>query len=428
MKYLYIRDLFLRAKNNKMLVNGSLFSLFSFIEKGIGFVLLIILAKFIMPSEYGMLSIFNTIVTFIGLFICLSTDGYLSISYFRCSENEFRKDVGAVFVVMTFMITIFALIICLFGGGISSKLEIPVYFLWIAVLISVLSCIFNIHQNMYIIKEKVVKYGVFSTMFALLNLALSLALVIGIGHNWIGRVEAQLIALTLLGGVSLLLLIRDKCMFFHNLRDSIKNILLYGIPMIPHLATVWIKQGLDQFIIKDTHTIYDVGIFSFALNLTGVIVMLGVAFNSTNSVALFKILSDKSIFDKRNVLEKKTKQMVLLYLGASAVIVVAMHLLIILFMPKYIESIPYFYMLSIYGLLQCFYLLYCNYFFYYKKTKNLMYITFSTSIAHLCLSLLFTRYSLYNTALIYIFSQLCIVASVYYYGKQLIVKNVELNG
>ena len=55
-----------QLRNNKILLKGGLFSLFSFFNQGVGFLLLIILAKYIVPAEYGTLSLFNTIVTFLG--------------------------------------------------------------------------------------------------------------------------------------------------------------------------------------------------------------------------------------------------------------------------------------------------------------------------------------------------------------------------
>ena len=62
---------------------------------------------------------------------------------------------------------------------------------------------------------------------------------------------------------------------------------------------------------------------------------------------------------------------------------------------------PYFIVLSIYAFFVCVYLIYTNYLFFFKKTKMLMYITVSSAIIHLLLSLVFTRYNLYITTIVY---------------------------
>ena len=56
---------------NKSLRNGVFFSLFSFINRGFSFLLLIILAKYIAPAEYGYLSLFATVVMLECYIICL---------------------------------------------------------------------------------------------------------------------------------------------------------------------------------------------------------------------------------------------------------------------------------------------------------------------------------------------------------------------
>lgn len=68
---------------NKVLLNGTLFSLFSFINRGFSFLLLLILANYILPKDYGYLSLFVTVSMVVGFFIALSTDGYLSVAFLK---------------------------------------------------------------------------------------------------------------------------------------------------------------------------------------------------------------------------------------------------------------------------------------------------------------------------------------------------------
>ena len=45
-------------------------------------------------------------------------------------------------------------------------------------------------------------------------------------------------------------------------------------------------------IINSNYSIEEVGLFSFALNLTSIITMIGLGFNQVNSVDIYKILGD----------------------------------------------------------------------------------------------------------------------------------------
>lgn len=71
-------------------------------------------------------------------------------------------------------------------------------------------------------------------------------------------------------------------------------ILLYGIPLIPHNAVAFIRQGLDRYIINANFSIEEVGLFSFAMNLANIIMTIGLGFNQTNSIEIYKVLGDNS--------------------------------------------------------------------------------------------------------------------------------------
>ena len=62
--------------------NGTLFSFFSFLNKGLGFILLIIIAGLLTPDGYGHLNIFNLTITLISYFICFNSIGLISINFF----------------------------------------------------------------------------------------------------------------------------------------------------------------------------------------------------------------------------------------------------------------------------------------------------------------------------------------------------------
>lgn len=414
-----------RLKSNKTLLNGGLFSLYSFFNEGISFILLILLANYIAPAEYGQLSLFNTIVTFMGYFIALSAQGFISVSYFKRGPNYFKQDFSSICAICIVVTGVFCLICLTVGDWIANKAELTVIYLWIAIIIAFFKVFQETWLNWYRIKENVGLYGIVSCGFAILNLALSLYLVIKTPLNWQGRIYAQLGCTVLFGLLAVVYFGRQKFYTINISWPNIKMVALYGLPLIPHLASLWIKQGGDRFIINNYHTIEDVGIFSFALNLTSIIVMIGSAFNNSNSVSIYKILSDHdSIENKQLHLKRQTRNIAIILLGASIIVIAGVCFAIPVLLPNYAESIPYFLILSLQGIGQCFYFLYCNYLFYYYKTKQLMYVTFFTSLLHLGLSLWLTRYSLYLTCIIYVITQLMVTIIIYYYSRKLLKENI----
>lgn len=413
-------------KGNKNLLNGSLFSLYSFFGQGVNFILLIVLAKFILPSEYGNLGLFSTVTEVLGLLLGVSTGGYISIVYFRESAEDFKKDFTAIFNVhiITFL---FYNIVLLIGGSIISKaLSLPLDTLYMAGFIVFFNKCFFLQQNLHRLKEEIKVYGIISCGNALFNFVSAIFFVVYLNLNWIGRIYSMLTCTALFAIISIIYFHKQRLFFFRNIKNRYIPIIMWSLPLIPHLAANWIKQGLDRYIINFNYSSYEVGIFSFALNLTSVIVSIGIAFNNSNSVSLYKTLSaDISNDEKLNETNKSIKEYLYIYIILSVLVIIGGALLTPCFFPQYSKSVPYFIILGFYGFLQCVYFLYCNFFFYYKRNRELMFITFGTSILHLLLSLILTRYSLYFTAFVYLLSMIVVDYLVIVRSKKMMKAYIE---
>lgn len=412
--------------SNKTLFNGALFSMFSFINRGISFLLLLILANYITPHEYGYLSLYSTVGMVLSFFIAMSTTGYAGVVFFKEGKEGISKTFSSVLLISIVMLILFFLILGIGCGFIPKALNLDIDILAIAITVSFFNVFGSFWLDYYRLKENVKLCGIFTCGTALLNFVLSIYLVRYLGLNWEGRVYAELICAILLGGLGIGYFIRNGFLT-RDIKDYVKPMLMWGVPLIPHMATNFIRQGCDRYIINSSHTIADVGLFSFALNLSNLITMVGFGFNQSNSVDIYKTLSDEKQ-PKNVILQKVNKQkkvFLLLYLLVTIVVFIACYYILPVVLPKYATSLQYFPLLSIYGMLVCDYLVYTNFLFFYKKTKNLMYITFSSSVLHLLLSLCLTRYSLYITASLYVFTQLLVVLIVRWQANKLIRLNIQ---
>ncbi len=423
-----IKELTNKAIHNRTLRNGGLFSLFSFTNRGISFVLLILLAKFIQPEQYGELSLYSTFVEFLGYFVGLSTAGYMSVSFFKESQEQFNKDFSAIFIITLVMSSVICIILLLFRYQFSAWLKLDIGFIFLGVATAFMTTIFQLNLDYLRIKEKVSKYGILSCGYAILNFILSLYLVINRDLNWHGRAYAQSLSAFLLFLIAIVCFSQRKMFSFTKTWERYKKILIWGIPLIPHLISNWVRQGLDRYIIDASYTTTDVGIFSFALNLSGIIGMVGMAFNATNSVNIYQVLSSEISNSEKILKLKKTEKMIFwIYAFSAILVVIGGSILVPLVLPKYSSAIPYMIILSVYQFIICLYYLVCNYLFYYNATKQLMLITVTSSVLHLILSVIFTQYSLFITASIYIISFSYVLFLVYLKSRYLIKENLPVD-
>ena len=419
-------ELYHSLMKNKSIRNGTLFSVFSFINKGFSFFLLLIMANLMTPSEYGYLNLFNTLVMIIGVIIALSSEGYLSISYFQDGTEGVRNTVSVILAIsVAIMLTLMTGVFLSFHK-LSFLLELPNALLYIAILICFFSVFINVLLNYFRIKEKVITYGIISCGCALIDFVISFLFVKTMDLGWRGRAYAHLLCMLFFGGLSLVYFYR-KGFFKFRIKEHIRPILFWSLPLIPHLATNFIRQGCDRYIINYYHTISDVGFFSFSLTLMNIITMIGFGFNQSNSVDIYKKLSDNSISSsiKMHDLLNQRNSFAKIYLVTTILAVASVYFLIPIIMPEYVKSIDYFLVLSFYGFGVCIYLLYTNYLFYYKKTRQIMYITFGSAIIHLLMSVYFTQFSLIYTAIIYDISQLIVVLLTMRYTKITLSKELH---
>ena len=407
---------------NKTIRNGGLFSIFSFFGKGVAFLIVLMLAGFLDPSDYGKLSLFNTIISLFTFMMAFSTTGYVSVSFFNSSKEDFSKDLSIILVWGLCSVALIStvIIVCKIIG-VSFPVEYK--YVWFGLLIAFFVFIFNLHQDVLRVQEKIVNYGIFNCSNALLNLFACYILFDIFNFGWTGRVYSYLTCAALYAVISLFLFAKEGLLCFRFEKQRMLTIFLWGIPLIPHSISSWLRIGADQNIINSYYGTYEVGMFGFALNLMSIIVTIGIAFNSSNSVSIYQILSsDES--NKKAHLRHQTKMLFLVYLLMAVLVVILATVVVRLWYTKYTDSLNYFYVLSIMGFLQCIYFLFCNYLFYYSKTKELMYITFGSSVLHFALSLLFTKYSLFYTCIIYVVVQIIIVTCVYIKSMSVLKKNI----
>lgn len=405
-----------------LLKRGFVFSLFSGLNNGLSFLLIFILSFFLSKEDFGILNLFNVLIMIVSAFISLGTQSYLEIAFFRTSRENFILNCNviiAIAIVVSFVFGTIALCIPIFlkdilGFGIKYQI--------FAIAFCFFQLFYSIVLGIYRYEEKIFSYGIFSILWAGLNFFLTVMFCISFRNGWAGRAIAQLLSAFILFIISLFILYRNNYLrFIIPPKKFFVDVLKFGLPLLPHGSSIWMRQGLDRYINNIFHGPAVVGIYSFAYNLSGLLLMLGTAFNQSNSVFIFKNLSinDNNTQNMRKIFSKQIYMMIIVFGSISIMGYISSILFINIFIPKYIDAKPYLFPLFVSAFFQCIYYLFVNYLFYFQKTKQLMYITFSISIIHFLLSIMFTRYSSLYTAYISLFSTFLICCSVVLYANKI---------
>ncbi len=406
-------------QSNLTFRNGIIFAFFSFLNSGVNFFLLFIIAKFISPEGYGKLNIFTTTIMIGAMLVSLNSIGVISVNFFKLSIEKLRETISGIFTISTVVVVFLSILIYSLGPLIETWIHLESKFIIIALLICYFQVYYLINLDLLRIKEKAISYGITSFIFVVLNFATTIYLVLCADMDWAGRAYSQLFSSFVFFIISIYCITKNGFIYLGLAKKSIlKDIFSFSLPLFPHNISPWIRQGLDRYIIGISHNMISVGIFSFAYNFANIIATLGLAFNATYSVYIYKNLSNECP-EVREKLKKQTLIMICMYSIITVLVITTSYFFIPYIFPEYVESIDYLLPLCLATYFQCIYLLFVNFIFFFKKTKILMNITLSVSVFHAVGSLILTPYSVSLTAYISLISSVIIAVAVYLYSRKL---------
>ena len=409
-----------RILNNKNFRNGALFALFSFFNTGINFVIMMVMARFIKPDSYGQLSLFTTMVSLLSIFICLNTNGFIGVNFFSSSKEKIQRLLNVVVLTTLLAYMVMLTAMCCFTSALEEVSGLTIVYQFYAISFCALNVMNALLLDVWRLEEKVWRYGTFSVLLVICNLILTVLFVGFLRWDWQGRMYAQVITCAGFAVLAFYILTKKNylLMVFPKKEDFV-GAYRFGIPLIPHTTSFWLRQGLDRYVINAFTTQAMVGLFSFAANFANIIQIIGSAFNASYSVNIYKTLATANI-DSVKLLRRNCWYLVGVYFVITLLIFLFASLLIPFAFPQYNDCIIYLFPLCGGAMFQCFYLVYVNILFFYKRTKILMYITFTCSLLHCIMSLLLTKYGVIYTAYISLFSNMLIFMGVYGYSKRIL--------
>lgn len=413
-----MKKMFRALIKSKLFKDSFFFSIFSFLNSALNFVLLIVLAHFLSVEGYGNLNLYSIFVTLIGFIVTLNTNGYLSVIFFNKGHEYIDQVINIVFFI-SLGVTSFLLVVFFLFDSLSNYVGLQDFYIYISLLICFFQSITTLFLDLLRLEESVKMYGIVSVLQVFFNVVLTILFIIILKMGWESRVYAQFLMSSLFFINSLILLHkRGYLKKFRISGEVLLRALNFGLPLIPHAISSWIRQGFDRYVINNVYDIGIVGVYSLSFNISNIIHLVGFAFNSANSVYIYKLLAQNKD-DSVIKLSRLTNGMIIFFVLLTIIVCFCSYYLIPILFPQYLISLSTLLPLCISAMFQCLYYLFVNYLFYFQKTKILMYITFSVSLAHLLLSIWLTKYSVSFVAVINMVSNGIILMLVYYYSQRL---------
>lgn len=358
------------------------------ISKAMPFLVFPIVAYMLTPAEFGLVSNFNVLCQILFAFTLLNTPTYLTVEYYKCSREKRQSLILNILLLLLILLSISLILTLLFRNLIFKYTELTIKWQLYALIWVWFNSIIYIYQAKLRLDEKAKKFGVYQFVQSLFSAGFTILFVVLLKWGWRGRIESLVITNLVIGGFGFFILIREG--IFSSKIDwiTIKYAFFFGIPLLPHTLSFWLKNGLDKIYITNTISIAENGIFTFAGMLVSIFFMVTSAFFSAYTPYLFKTLASIETIstsnEKENIkikLLNQVKYFILVYTVANILGYFLIKIVIeLFFFEKYGSSLRYIPWLQLSSFFGIFYAIFSSYVFYMKSTKILGIITMSTAV------------------------------------------------
>lgn len=377
-----------RLKGNALLAGSAIYLVSNILNAIIPFALLPILTRFLSPEEYGQVAIFHTLLGALIGFIGLSMAGAAGRKFYdgNLGETDLAEFIGSCLQILLLTTTFSFLVFLAFNTQFSAWLGLEKKWLMLAVLVTTSNVIIQLRLGQWQVRKKALKFGALQISRSLLEFLLTLFLVVFLLKGVDGRLSAQVLAPLAFALLAAWLLKRNNLLKVFSWRpDHIREILKFGVPLIPHVGGAFLLVSVDRFVINSQLGLAQTGIYMVAAQFAMALTLVFDAVNKAYVPWLFERLKNDIHIEKRQIVLFTYGWYALILVGAALAFLVGPWLVTFVAGPEYAEAGEVIGWLAFGHVFGGMYLMVTNYIFFSKRTGLLSLVTITSGIINILL-------------------------------------------
>jgi len=303
-----------------------------------------------------------------------------------------------------------------------NKLLLSSEWLYIGVILSFSQFVTLLNLTLWIAEKKPKAYGIYQISQTFVISTMSILFVVVLHFDWTGQVIANILGTLSFALFSFYLLYKRGYLEFKFNKKDMKDLLHFGIPMIPHNLSGWITTNGDKLLLITLVGASATGLFTVGFQIGIVMGVLVSSFHKVWNPYLYEKLSSSnfSLNSKIKIVKFTYLYFVLMVVLVLFLNFIAKYIFIYMIDSQYMDSYQYVIYILIMYALNGMYFMVVSYIFYFKKTKQLAYITFSCSILHLLFSYIFINiFGAIGAAYSGVISYTLMFLAVWYYSNKI---------
>lgn len=410
-------------KKNAVFKNSAIYMGTDAFSRAIAFLLLPIISKYLVPEQLGIAANFDVLQSILALLAGQAVVNSIPYFFYKMSKKEMAVLITNLIYLIIILNVFFSCVILFSSGIIEQYLKIK---LWLQVLtvVSVISMLITeIDKLVFRLEDKPYKFAILQLLQSFLYIGLQVVMVIFLEMQALGRIYSTVLSVGIVCVLHICILYRKGYIVLKYDRQSMEKLLKFGLPLLPHSISFWLKSGLDKVLLTTYCGLAVNGLYSMAMTFGAIYTMCEQSFSRAYTPYLQKRLSfinEQTEFVEKRKIVKMTYGFGVMFLLLLLLLIPFCWLVINnLVDAKYIPCFTFIPFILIARTIHAYYSLIVEYIYTAQKTLGLGIITFSGSACQLLLTFLFVKglgASGINFSLI--LGEVLIMLSVWYYSNK----------
>jgi O-antigen/teichoic acid export membrane protein len=376
-----------RILKHPLFKGGIIYTITDAINKAVPFLILPLLTYYLTPGDYGIVSNYNVYTAILLVFVGLNLNGVISANFFHLTKQALAQYISNLLIILVAAFTIVLLCVFLFGGYIYTFLPISRFYLVIGVIIALAQMLTLFNMELWRLEERPLSFGVYQITQTILNFLLTILFVVYYKEKWEGRVWALSVASILYGLFSIWFIWKRGYLKIVFNKQSVRDALGFGLPLLPHALSIWVKTGIDRVFITRFYGTAENGLYATGFQFGLLMSFLTIAFNNAYIPYLYKNLAKPDNEQLKRKLVQFTYGYFIFMLVLSFIFTFMSNVVVDHFLQaNYKMSKTYIGWAMLSQAFQGMYLMVVCYFFYAKRTGFLAWITFGSSLVQVGVS------------------------------------------
>ncbi len=370
--------------------SSALYTVSSFVNASIPFLLLPFLTKALSNQDFGIVTMFMTVLGFLMPFVGLSMEGAIARKYYDKS-SDFNQYVGNCILISCVLFAIVSSIIYVFGETLYQYTFIHKEWMFLAVILCFSKFLTDVLLTIFQMQVKPLLYGALQISQSVLNIGLSIILVIGVSMKWEGRIIAQIASGVIFGIISIFILISKLKISFKLNTRYIKHALKFGGGLVPHALGGLLIILTNRFFILNMIGIDETGLYGAASQIANVLGFITLSFNNAFVPWLYQNLTMDSDVIRRKIVKLTYYYFGLITLSAIVYYFITPIVFSIFINDKFFAAQKYLIWIIFGFAFQGMYFMVTNYISYAEKTHYQAFITLFVGVFNIGANYVFIK-------------------------------------